>query len=41
MKRQTKPATQNILMVLFVALAVVIALLRMLAFVAVHRHPHF
>jgi hypothetical protein len=43
MKRQTKPANQNqsLLIVLFVALAVVIALLRMLAFIARHGHPHY
>ena len=40
MKRQTKPEKQNesILIVLFVALAVILALLRMLAFIAGHGH---
>ncbi len=43
MKRQTRPEkqNQNVLIVLFIALAVVIALLRMLAFVAGRGHPHY
>ncbi|HUA92491.1 MAG TPA: hypothetical protein VL991_07985 [Terracidiphilus sp.] len=43
MRRQTKPEKQNqsILIVLFVALAVVIALLRMLVFIARNGHPHY
>ena len=41
MNRQIRPANQNILIVLMIALAVVIVLLRMLVFATGHGRHHF